>query len=131
VVAGVEGKPAGAERVMEWAERGAGGEHRAPEPQEVAAAARRLTARRQRPDAAEPDTEGTELMPTEQDVINALEPTPVREVSVDLLEFDKHCQSGQIRDIQPDLYEFYFKKLKSSPAPVSLIRGVAVNTGSM
>jgi hypothetical protein len=45
-------------------------------------------------------------MPTEQDVINALEATPVREVSVDLLEFDKHCQSGQIRDIQSELYQF-------------------------
>jgi hypothetical protein len=66
-----------------------------------------------------------------EDVHEALENPPVKVLPVRYLEFDNHGESGQIRDLNLELGKFYYRRMKSEPPPISLLRAVAVSTGSM
>jgi hypothetical protein len=71
------------------------------------------------------------VLPSPQDVMQAIERPPVQEIPIRSLEWDLHTESGQIRDVDESLVNHYFRRLRDSPPPVRLVRGTVVATGSM
>jgi hypothetical protein len=77
------------------------------------------------------DDEVQMVLPEPSDVDRAREVPPVRDVHVSQLDWDEHCEHGQIRDLNYELAHHYLARFRSQPPPVRLMRGVVYNTGGV